>query len=352
MKNSILIPVIAILFLVACESVYIPELDEVESVLVVDARLVANSTSNRINLQWSRGFNEEDGVRPVLNARVILTDEYDKAFLTVPDSFGNYYLQDQLDVHRQYRLNIVLGNEIYRSEFEGIPPLPDFDTIYGEDAEQWVKPGGENNTEDFIRYKGQQLYVDLENENEERFYRFYSRKIHQFYFPFDTTMLGMPSTEYKYGWKSYYPQGIYNLAGPAEYTSSKGIVKHPVEFFVYNERSYLDSTQRGMGWIYIMHQYGLSESAYRFYQDLNNQLDAEGKIFDPLYIQARNNLHCITDSQKIVLGNFEIASYREHRFYVKLSSNSDYHILRRIEVFHDIPMKGIQPLSFPWFWEH
>ncbi|MFW6290436.1 MAG: DUF4249 family protein, partial [Mariniphaga sp.] len=130
------------------------------------------------------------------------------------------------------------------------------------------------------------------------------------------------------------------------------ISRHPVEFFSYNEQSLLDTTQRGMGWIYIMHQYGISESAYNFYKDLNSQLKAEGKIFDPLFVQARNNLKCVSSPGKVVLGNFEIASYREYRYYVRLNSYSGNHTIRPINVFHDIPPSGVVPMRLPWFWEY
>ena len=65
---------------------------------------------------------------------------------------------------------------------------------------------------------------------------------------------------------------------------------------------------RFQGWIVIMYQYGLSESAYYYYKDLNNQLQAEGKIFDPLYVQPESNLKCVNNPEQLILGNFEISS--------------------------------------------
>lgn len=351
MSRYILILVAGIVMFHACESVYVPELDDVEDVLVVDARLVANRPVNAILLKWSMGFNEKDFFKQVTGANVFMTDDLDNVYLTVEEEPGSYFLYGELDSNRLYQLTVTLDGEIYQSDYEGVPPVPDIDTIYGEHAEQWIKPGGENNTGSFIRTPGKQLFVDISESNEERFYRFYARKIHQFYIPHDTIIAGRKETIPMYAWRSYYPDGTYNLAGPAEHTSSKGIVKHPVEFFLYNDRGLLDTTQRGYGWIYIMHQYGISEKTYQFYKDLNSQLDGEGKIFDPLFVQAQNNLRCISSSGKLVLGNFEIASYREHRFYVKLSINSDYMVLRRIYEFHEIPLRGIQPIVIPWFWE-
>lgn len=341
-----------LLFFSACESIYVPDLDAVDNVLVVDARLVYGQQNNEIILQNSSGFNEANSFNPVTNASVALTDDLGKQLPATQHEPGVYTINEALDSTRQYKLEIITGSGIYESAFEAFPPLPDIDTIYSDHVEQWIQPGGENSTGDFIKLSGQQLYVDIARQNAKAYYRFTARKILQFYFPFDTVMFGMPTTEYKYGWKSYYAQGAYNIAGPAEYSAQADIRRHPVEFFRYNDESLLDTTQRGMGWIYIMHQFGISKSAYNFYKDLNNQLQAEGKIFDPLYVQARNNIKCISNPSEVVLGNFELASYREHRYYIRLNAYSGKHTVRPIEIFHDIPANGVVPFRVPWFWEH
>ncbi len=338
-------------FFTACESVYLPDVEQVENVLVVDARLVYGQQDNKIILKKSTGFNERSIFESVTTASVLLTDDTGVEYPAIQYTQGEYLLRKPLDSLRKYKLFITVGEDIYASEFEAVPPVPNIDTLYGDHAELWIQPGGENNTGDFLKQTGQQLYVDINNDSPDVYFKFTARKIHQFYFPFDTVMFGQNSTEYKYGWKSYYPQEKFNIAGPAEYSSAVDIVRHPVEFFMYSNASYLDSTQKSMGWIYIMQQYSISESAYLFYKDVNSQLEANGKIFDPLYVQARNNIKCVSEPGKIVLGNFEISRYREHRYYIRLDRFSDNHKIRPVEVFYDIPPSGIQPLTLPWFWE-
>ncbi len=340
------------IFFTSCESVYVPDLDVVENVMVVDARLIYGQQENKIILQNSSGFNEKTSFDPITTARVILTDDLGVENTAIQQEPGVYSLYGQLDSMRQYKLLISDGGDTYSSGFEGVPPVPHIDTIYSDHAEQWIQPGGENSTGDFLNFTGQQLFVDIDNEESEIYFRFTARKILQYYFPFDTVLYGQKMVEYKFAWKSFYAQDSYNIAGPPEYSSQVDITKHPVEFFRYNDQALLDTTERALGWIYIMHQYRISGSAYNFYKDLNSQLEASGKIFDPLYVQARNNIECVSNPAKIVLGNFEIASYREHRYYIRLNVYSGKHTIRPIEVFHDIPPAGVIPLTVPWFWEH
>lgn len=340
-----------LLFFSSCESLYEPDLELTDDVMVVDARLIYGQQKNDIVLQYSTSFNENAGYKPITTATVLLTDDTGTEYPVVQNEPGIYSFYGQLDSLRKYQLKIFDKGETYASVFEAVPPLPAIDTLYSDHADQWIKPGGENNTDNFLKHSGQQLFVNIDTGNSEQYFRFSARKILQYFFAFDTVVSGVTYKGKKYCWKSYYSEGAYNVAGPAEYTTHKDIMKHPVEFFSYNDQSLIDSTENALGWIYIMHQYSISKSAYVFYKDLSSQIDGQGKIFDPMYIQARSNLKCDSDPSKLVLGNFEVARYKEHRYYVRLNNYSGEHIIRPIDVFHDIPQRGFQPITMPVFWE-
>lgn len=353
MRNSLKYLVLFAVVFTSCETVYIPKLDEVEAIITVDARLVMGGQDNKIEISKSIGFSEKGYYFPsLIGAEVQMIDDQNNVFQVVETENGIYSVGFQIEPDRKYKLKISAEGETYESEFEAAPELPNIDTLYSEQAEKLLQPGGETSVDDFDNTVGHQFYVDIDNNNESKFYRFYARKILQYYFSFDTIMFGEPVVAYKYGWKSIFPQGSFNVAGAAKYSSSNNIYKHPVEFFGYREEAYLDTGQIGFGRIYIIHQYGIPKSGYNFYNDLNSQLDADGKIFDPLYIQARSNLRCISDPNKIILGNFEIASYRESRYYLRLDPRLGKHVLHKIDVFHDISMSGIKSLVPPYFWEH
>ncbi len=334
-----------------CESIYEPELDEVESLLVVDARLVFGESTHQIMLKKSAGFNEADSFEPYANALVQLIDSKENGYLTIQTQPGVYELKEPLDSTERYRLHIIAGGETYTSGLEPVPSVPHISAFYSGEVEKWTQPGGETDVEEFRKSTGHQVYVDINNYNTPGYYRFDARKIMQYQFPFDTIMDGVLTQQYKFGWKSIYPDGIFNIAGPNDYASGLNILKHPVEFFPYQSgRTIPGETE--VGWIYIMYQYSISQSAWKFYNDLNSQLGADGKIFDPMYVQARSNLQCISDPKKVVLGNFEISRYREHRFFIRLDTRTGNHVLRRITFFHNIPEEGIRSMYPPWFWQN
>lgn len=339
-----------LLLFAACESVYQPELDEVESVLAVEARLVYGKPPYQIILQKSAGFNSPDNFEPYTNALVQLLDSRENGYLAVQTQPGVYQLTDALDSTEHYRLHIIAGGDTYLSGAETVPPAPEISAIYNEESEKWSQPGGETDVEEFKKMLGHQVYVDIDNNNSNRYFVFDARKIMQYQFPFDTVIGGVLTRQYKFGWKSIYPDDLFNIAGPNDYASELNIAKHPVEFFPYQSgRTVPGETE--VGWIYIMHQYSISQSAWKYYNDLNSQLGADGKIFAPMYVQARSNLRCISDPKKVVLGNFEISRHREHRFFIRLEPRTGNHILRKITVFHDIPESGLKSLNPPWFWE-
>lgn len=334
-----------------CESVYVPDLDEAENVLTVDARLVYGQRPHRVTLKKSMGFNETGNFSSYAGAVVKLIDNEGNECLGNENKPGEYLFYMRLYSNRRYKLNISAEGEEYSSEFETVPPKPEIDTFYSEHHEKLIQPGGENDVDEFVKREGHQVYIDIEGGNEKRYYRFDARKILQYYFPYDTVIYGIPGSVTKYAWKSQYPTGSFNIAGPPEYSSGTAIFKHPVEFFDFHEEIYLDRESRGWGWIYIMHLYGISEATFKYYKDLNKQLEADGKIFDPLYVQARNNLKCESNPDKIVLGNFEIANYRQRRFYIRLDPYRGNHIVHRVEHSYDIPEKGERAIYLPWFWE-
>lgn len=337
--------------LAACETVYVPDLEETEDVLTVDARFVQGQPPHVVTLRKSMGFNETGNFETYSDATVSVVDNQGNEYDAVAMGRGEYLFNFSLDASVQYKLNISAEGDVYSSAFESVPPPPDIDTFYTEQTDVVIQPGGETNVDEFVRSQGHQFYVNIDNGANSKYYRFDARKILQYYFPFDTVIYGLAETVTKYAWKSIYPTGKFGIAAPEEYSSSTDIFKHPTEFFNYRDRMFLRREENSNGWIYIMHQYGISESAFSFYKDLNNQLDADGKIFDPMYVQARNNLKCESDPDKIILGNFEIASYREHRFYIHLDPYKGYHEIRRIETFHDIPSSGEKAIYLPWFWE-
>ena len=346
---------IFILGIVACEEVYRPQLDDVDNLLVVEAILISEEEQHTIYLYETTGFYDESSTYPTVSgASVYLVDEDENRFSFEETESGTYQTTHVLNEAEQYSLYIELDGEVYESTVQIVPEKPALDTVYGEYTSVVTTDGTANSTDDIITTYGFQLYADMAYNGSLNHYRFYGRKIIQYYDYYDSLapMADEPETWPIYGWKSYYPEGSFNIAGPPKYSSVKNITRHSLEFFNQDYYKFIADTQSFAGWIYIIYQYGINEDTYNYYEDLNNQLEAEGKIFDPVYVQAEGNISCTSDPEINVLGNFEISSFTEKRYFLDYSrNNNSIDTIKSIPYFYDIPSHGYIKNDMPDFWE-
>lgn len=341
-----------IMTVIACEEIYHPDLEEVDDLLVVEAILISDRPTNSIYLYKTKGFNEADESYPkVGGATVYLTDDKNNRIDCSEYDEGVYTLAAELDTSRSYRLNIELEGEMYISDMQSVPETPHLDSVYGQREYQVTVEGTANSTEDISKEYGIKLYTDIKYTGNTNHYRFYGRKVIQYTDYFDTVINGMPVQPRIYIWRSIYPQGIFNIAGPAEYSTSKDIKKQPLEFFQNNFYKFFPDTMVFEGWIYLIDQYGLNEDTYNYYENLNLQLGTEGRIFDPIYTQVEGNIKCSTTPSTIVLGNFEISSHAEWRYYLIYDQLHEPFKLKVIPYYYYIPYSGYIKMYMPDFWE-
>ncbi len=357
MVRQLIYCILFIMVVVACEEVYRPDLEDVDDFLVVEAILIANQSQNNIYLYKTLGFNEENQNYPsVSNALVFLVDANDNNYKVQCEEIGAgvYQLNFNLDVNGSYYLSIVYDGEEYQSGVQTVPEKPIMDSVYADFSTRVVTTGVSNSTDKIEKEKGIQVYANMNYKGGLNHYRFYARKIIQYIDHYDTAIGLSPEPEERpiFRWNSKYPTGIYNIAGPPAYSTNRNISRHALEFFESDFNKYIDDTMSFSGWIYLIYQYGINESTYNFYSDLNSQLDAEGKIFDPVYIQAEGNIACVSNPEKVVLGNFEISSFSESRFYLNYSKMRDtITAFRNIPYFYNIPEWGYIKDKQPAFWE-
>jgi len=351
LKKIITYNLILLSLIVSCEDVYDPKIDAVENVIVADARIEYGNSFNTIVLSESRGFNEEDlGFLPVSGGKLTIIDNEGGENTLTEIEDGKFMVDFNLNRELSYKLKVEYKGDIFESTFESVPKPPVLDTVYGIVETKIIQSGGENNVNDFREVRGLQLYADILSETENPYYRFTARSIMQYTYPVITYFMGEEIVETMYAWNSYYPMGAFNLASPPEYSNSTEIHKHPL-FFLPN-RGYVAGDKIFSGWILIMHQHGLSKSAHGYYNDLNNQLESDGKLFDPLYVQARSNIKCTNNNEQLILGNFEISASKEYRYYIKFLSDKLGYYIKPIPYFYDIPLRGEQLSQVPDFWEY
>lgn len=334
-----------------CEKVYIPDIEKQENVIVVDARIISNHDVNYISVFKSKSFTDADGGYPLIpGASVSIFDNNNSEYQLQEEKDGLFKVDFKLNPELEYKIKIAYQGDSYESSFEQVPEQPEIDTIYGIPEVKVIEVGGEKDADDFRKVGGVQLYADFDNDNDLQHFRFTARKTYQFTFPVEIMVMRELIEVTNFAWNTMYPRGVFNLAAPPEYSSSIDIKKHPL--FFMEKAAGIKYGQSFAGWILYLYQYSLTKSSYDFYKDLNNQLDADGRLFDPLYVQARSNLKCVNNPDQIILGNFEITSFKERRYFIKFLSDEKGYLIKPIPYFYDIPLDGEQLEIPPDFWEY
>ncbi len=331
MKKIILYGFLFLGMFTACEDIYTPEIDVIDNMLVVDARIVSGQSVKLTGPLVS--IISSNGTVTVLD--------------TVRKGSTNVSMNFEPDI--QYKLKIEYKGETYESAFEPVPAIPQIDTVYGIPKTEITRPDGGKDVNDFWEVEGVQLYADITNEKESPYFRFTARRVLQYTYQVPVMYMGTEMMETMYGWESFYPQEDFNIAAPAEYSASTDIIKKPL--YLVAKKLIRKPEHSFSGWILILQQHAISKNAYSYYKDLNSQLGSEGRLFDPVYVQARNNLKCNSDPNKTILGNFEIASVNETRYFVNFISNSDGYLVKKIPYHYQISTRGEQLSELPDFWE-
>lgn len=376
---------ISLLF-VACEEQYKPSIDVMPQVLVVDSHVTNDPKQSYVHISKTRSFYSTNAIEWIGGAKVELVGENFKIERASEDTPGYYVFHSIPEPGIKYKLRIsnlynVISNlnDIYESDYVTMPPIPTIDSLYTTSRiEKVIRMNGLGVPETF-ESPGRKIEVNAPITPELKYFRFNYRTILQWkYKPsgtnWDSTLVYTPEDTLKhaiikkttlnqakidtsahilYGWKSITNTDKYNITGPKEFSTSSRLENHPIVLLTYNPAQYLDSVQQiPNNWIIILDQYGISKESYDFHDKLNRQFSADGTLFEPVISQVYGNIQCLTDPGKIVMGFFDLNSYKQYRYYLNLGSGNDNSVvLRRLTKYFDIPDRGAKRTKPPEFWE-
>ncbi len=72
----------------------------------------------------------------------------------------------------------------------------------------------------------------------------------------------------------------------------------------------------------LVEQRAISKDTYDYLQQLKKNTENLGTLFDPLPSQPTGNIHCLTNSNQLALGNFMASTVQKKRIYVNYSELS------------------------------
>ena len=362
-----LIILISFPLLIACQEVYNPDdIDADLQIPVIEGYIHDGPGPYKVELFWAAGFNDR-GYTAIKDALVTISDNYGNTEILTEPGDGRYFSDEggiRGTAGRLYTLHVELPDgSIYESVPVLMQPADVIDTIYAEiGAKEFTS---RNMYGDLLidKVEGLHVYIDMNSKSTERhFFRYSSRVVSQSqhfilvsYMP-DTTNPFLVITEPVdvYCWNSWSLSDIVNVKATITSNNEQVIKKHNLGFlpYIYNP-SMQDSTtgpSRPSGWIVTTTAYSISEDAYEYYNSIFTQLRAEERIFDPLPSQITGNIHCLSDTGKLVLGLFEAATKTSRHTAFDWSTGRHTYSLLNLPEYSAPASNSCQDSTKPDFW--
>lgn len=344
----LLVPLLLVGALLTCIDPYNPELDKLESFLVVDALLTDENISNYVRLTRTIKDPEE---RPAMvsDATVMIKDDLGKSTELYETSEGTY-MTDSLEFRgetgRSYTLYIKTAEgEEYESEECLMSPVQDIDSIYFAKDREVI----DNEIREGIR-----IYIDTKGESEKKYYRWTFEEWWKIRVPYvkmfdyirqDSIIECSQIREVCWGNKKSYEINI---------KSSETRFSQPV-LFVASEKS-----GRLLIQYYIkVKQLSISKKEYEFW-DLMQQIEERGgDIFEKQPFQISGNIHNIGKPAEQVLGYFQVSGVKVKERYITYKEINDlgipfyeYKCDQILKGTDDYPVAyhGDDPITFDWIY--
>jgi Domain of unknown function (DUF4249) len=371
MRITILILILIIGLLTSCYKVYDPEINTGKKVLVVNGMITNKAVTYNILLTYAESFNSGGTGLPVSAANVYITDDLDNSYTFHERKIGNY-ISDSLQFTghpgRTYWLHVVTPDgEEYKSDPQRLFPEASPDSVYAEFDNKVIL---ERTTGLKVNTHGANMLTDIRNQTDTlpRF-RFTSDLVTQYFYlicPVGGTCISF------YCWKTDNANPNLNLTGGKYSEGSASIRNYAVCFLDdnlycyalsyglrYSEENSSEIIVSGKDYksfmvnhrILYLKQYTLNNEGYLYYKSLDDQMQSEGKLFDPIAVQLNGNIKCITDPEKKAIGFFEASSVSYSAYMVDFRNLTNFQP-STIKIPYILPPgpNGCRVNSAPLFW--
>ncbi len=323
MKQRVLIFFLLNILAISCIDPFHLELEDYESLLVVEGMITDEFASNTIQL--SRTFQNEN-TSPVLleHAEVSVRDEI--GTITVftelePGIYKSDSTQFTGRVGGTYTLHIKTEDGLeYTSDRCTMTAVPQIDSIYYE-VDSEVYDNGK------VEELGLRIYLDAENQVEaSQYLRWELEEVWKFRVPYPVFYQDLGYMQYKIVpgendicWK--YEQSKQILIHSSAEQSSDLISRKPIHF-IPSGRSNRLLKQYSI----LVNQYSLSLEEFSFWKKLKEVTESEGDIFEKQPFPIVGNISCINNEHEKVLGYLQVSAVKSQRMYITQSQVNELDI--------------------------
>lgn len=340
--------------LLSCQKLYNPDdLNSGKKIPVIQGMISTGEGPYTVNVNYAAAYNS-DSSTAINSAIVYILDDQNNFTFLANTGNGNYTTGENSfkgEIGRKYVLNVLLSDgSQFVSDTVQIPAKPSLDSISASvSTYKNISTDADGNVVSTdipgLSISG---YSSV-STTEPAYLRFESKAIYQ---------SACEDLTYGYGiffWTA--STSIYDL--PNEQTTSlekgKQVVKNQnLGFLKYVAGANATATTSQVlpaGWIVTAIAYRISAESYRYYQSIEKQLNATDHFFDPVPSQIKGNMHCLSNSDQLVLGLFEANS--EDRKYVAYRwTKGERKIYKKdLDSFVDTITAGHQSMNPPAFWQ-
>lgn len=323
-RNKLILLLTVISFLLSsCIKVYEPLIrTEDSSKYVVDAQLTDAGGNQVVKVSRTSSLNEPQFI-PLAGCLLMVSDDKGNDFPATDLGEGNYEFmidKNYLKPGTAFRLNIHTpeGDDL-QSDWDLLADSPEIDSIY---FERTLKP----TTDPEWNLDGLQFYLDLKaNESQSRFYRWEAIETYEYHVDYPREWwydgvvhhISPPDYSRKVCWTTRNVGNIYTVS--TRNLAENSYSRLPLQ--------YVDnySTKLAYGYSLEVRQYGLSEPAYTYWEQLRENSLGQGGLYEKQPLAIKSNIRNISNPESEVLGFFSVSSFRTKRIFAQPIKDLELH---------------------------
>jgi hypothetical protein len=290
----------AIIF-TGCKKAYNPQLVSApDSYLVIEGLVNSGTDSTIIKLSRTTPVYSTKTNNAEVNASVKVEGEDGTSYLLKETDSGTYASTGlNLNPLQKYRLRVTtIANDVYVSDFEAVKATPPIDSIGY-----------------IIKADGLQIYSNAHDaSNNTRYYRFEYIEDWKFNSAYRTNLEVVGNEIVGRAVDVYYcynnDQSSNVIIGSTVKLSQDVLYQQPLIQIP------AESEKISNRYAILVKQYSLTKNAYTFWQQVKNNTEKLGSIFDPQPSEAAGNIKCISNPTKKVIGYISVGTAQTKRIYI------------------------------------
>jgi len=319
-----------ILCATGCSEIYYPKVTSNNEFLVVNGFITNTNGPFVVKLSKAVKYSSDSvtNAEPVTQASLTITDNNNVSYALTETSPGKYTTPPSLvsRVGNSYKLHIKTADgDIYESDYQKLTRPISYDSIKYY-----------NITEGFLdankllpKTTKADIRIDLSDSSsvEKVKYRFTTNLTIQYTYlvPSEGATSSTSGSIPVYGWLTDLSlENDVNITDESSSSSdSSRISNHKIGFIPFSVTAYPDDWHLPhMGalthfyYYLVINQYTLNDASFAYYKAAKKQLDATGKIFDPIASQLWGNIKCINNPSRLAFGFFEASSLTTSAMFI------------------------------------